>query len=162
MRARDLFFLRKSQANNKARRARTSGNKKLSVPRRAQRAVEAAEAVHVLPVLGLLLLAHRAGVVAGDALVLCGAEAAKAHHGLHGGHVLVVVAALLPDDGHCRCCCDGGGLFALAGGSRFGVLVHAMIGVAGRWAAASRGGAAAAVTASCRRGFVQYGLTVVS
>lgn len=76
-----------------------------SLPRRAQRPVEAAQTVHVLPVLGLFLLAHRAGVVARDALVLCGAEAAKAHGGLHGGHVVVVVVVVvvgpvLFHDGH--------------------------------------------------------------
>lgn len=63
-------------------------------PRRTQRPVESSLAIHVLPILGLLILVHRARIVPHDFLPLCRAEPAKAHHGLHGRHVVVALVLI--------------------------------------------------------------------
>lgn len=62
----------------------------LSSSRRTQRPVESTLPVHVLPILGLLLLAHTSNIVARHLFVLCRSEPSKAHHGLHGRHVVVL------------------------------------------------------------------------
>lgn len=58
--------------------------------RRTQRSVKSSLPIHILPILRFLLLAHAARVVARHLLLLRGAEAAEAHHGLHGGQVVVL------------------------------------------------------------------------
>lgn len=64
-------------------------------PRWTQWSVKTSMSVHILPILGLLLLAQAAGVIAQHFFPLCRAEAAEAHHGLHGGEAVVVVALAL-------------------------------------------------------------------
>lgn len=64
-------------------------------PRWTQGSIETSLSVHILPILGLLLLSHTTSIIARHFLPLCRAEAAKAHHGLHGGKSVVIIALAL-------------------------------------------------------------------
>lgn len=64
-------------------------------PRWTQWSIETSLSVHILPILRRLLLSHAAGIISHHFLPLCRAEAAKAHHGLHGGEPVVVIALAL-------------------------------------------------------------------
>jgi hypothetical protein len=59
------------------------------LPSWTERSVEPTLAIHVLPVLGLLLLAYAANIVALDLFVFCRAKASKAKHGSHGGLLVI-------------------------------------------------------------------------
>lgn len=79
-----------------------------ALPIRTQRAVEPADAVHVLAVRRLLLLAHTVHVVAGDLCVLGRAEAREAHDAVDV-RVEVCVVGVFGTGGGAGCL--GGGWF---------------------------------------------------